>query len=307
MSSYHYHDPVLFEEAISYLVVHPEGVYCDGTLGGGGHFSGILEKLNKHGTLIGIDRDPEAVQHCRERFKKSGSDIHFYQGAFGDIERIVQKTGVKLLDGLLLDLGISSRQIDHPARGFSYLKAGPLDMRMDTQASLTAYDILHSYSEAALADLFFYYGEERKARRIAKKIVISRNRIPLETTLDLANLVRTMIPGHRVNKSLSRIFQALRIEVNDELAQLKSVLIQAGDLLNSRGRLVVIAYHSLEDRLVKRFLKGEELSFLRQEMAERVQPRQFRLLTKKVVRPSSEEVERNSRARSARLRAAEKL
>ncbi|MBN2105662.1 16S rRNA (cytosine(1402)-N(4))-methyltransferase RsmH [bacterium] len=307
MSIHDYHEAVLLNEAVSFLITDPSGVYVDGTIGGGGHSEKILEKISKKGIVIGIDRDREAVAYSKDRFKKDVSQIQIYQGAFEALDQIVQNAGIEKINGLLLDLGISSHQIDEPSRGFSYLKEGPLDMRMDLQGKMTAYDVVHTYSEASLADLFFYYGEERRARQIARKIVIWRDKERLDSTTDLANLIRGMSSGRFVNKTLSRIFQALRIEVNNELSQLKTALKKGDDVLKLGGRVVVIAYHSLEDRLVKRFFRGEFLSFLRQDMIEPVESRRFRALHKKVIRPSTDEIARNPRARSARLRAAEKI
>lgn len=307
MSIHDYHEAVLLDETVLFLVANPSGIYIDGTIGGGGHSEKILEKLNKNGIVIGIDRDMDAVAYSRNRFKQNGSQIQIYQRAFGDIDQVVQDAGIKEIDGLLLDLGISSHQIDEPLRGFSYLKGGPLDMRMDAKGTITAYDVIHTYSEASLADLFFYYGEERRARQIAKRIVMSRKKKALVSTTDLADLIREMTSSRFINKTLSRIFQALRIEVNDELSQLKIVLQKGADLVKIGGRVVVISYHSLEDRLVKRFFRGQPLSILRQDMIAPANPRQFRAMHKKVIRPSEDEITKNPRARSARLRAAERI
>lgn len=307
MASQPYHMPVLVDEAVSYLVGNPAGIFIDCTLGGGGHAEQILKKLNRAGKLIAIDRDQDAIEYAQDHLREFRQQIKIIQGNFADIDHIVHETGESTLDGILLDLGISSHQIDVPARGFSYLQDGPLDMRMNSKTTMTACDVIQTYSESSLADLFFYYGEERRARQIARRIVLIREKDPIQTTQDLARAVRMIIPGHVVNKSLSRIFQALRIEVNDELEQLKTVLPKAGKLLKTGGRLVIISYHSLEDRLVKRFFRGEPLSFMRQDMVEQVEPRLFKMLHKKVIQPMEAEISRNPRARSARLRAAEKV
>ncbi len=302
-----YHQPVLAPEAAAFLVWNPSGVYADCTLGGGGHSEQILKCLDDHGRIIGIDRDPEAIAFSRKRLAESGDNIRFFQSAFGDIDRVVHESGEAALDGLLLDLGVSSHQIDSAARGFSYLQDGPLDMRMDPELNMTASDVIQSYSESALADLFFYYGEERRSRQIARLIAAARDKETISTTGRLTALVRSRIPDHMANKTLARIFQSLRIEVNSELKQLETVLVKGGELLKSGGRMVVISYHSLEDRLVKRFFRNEPLSFIRQDMVEALGPKTFRMLHKKVVRAGEDECRTNPRARSARLRAAEKL
>ncbi|MBN1780197.1 16S rRNA (cytosine(1402)-N(4))-methyltransferase RsmH [bacterium] len=302
-----YHAPVMVDEAVSYLIGDPDGIYIDGTLGGGGHSESILKKLGPHGKLIGLDRDSEAIAACRKRLSEYKNRIQIIQAPFAELDRVVRETGVDLMDGLLLDLGLSSHQIDVPERGFSYLQDGPLDMRMGTDQTLTAREVIQTYPEESLADLFFYYGEERRARQIARKIVSSRRNMTVSSTGQLAALIQAASPGPMVQKTLARIFQALRIEVNDEMNQLKTVLQKGGGLLRAGGRMVIISYHSLEDRLVKRFFKAEELSIRRVDIAEKTGVSQFRILTKKVLRPPEEEIRSNPRARSARLRAAEKI
>jgi 16S rRNA (cytosine1402-N4)-methyltransferase len=263
-----YHVPVLAQTAISYLIHNPDGIYADATCGGGGHGELILRKLSKRGTYIGIDRDQEAIQYCQSRLKPFGDQVLLFQAPFSQIKEIIQNAGGEVLDGMLLDLGISSHQIDVAARGFSYLNEGPLDMRMGTQDHLTAAVILNTYPEKELADIFYHYGEEKKSRSIARRIIESRTTRPLSTTSELALVIQSCIAGP-ANKTLSRIFQALRIAVNDEINELKIVLQNGGDLLRTGGRMVVISYHSLEDRLVKRFFKGEILSTERMDMVEK--------------------------------------
>lgn len=307
MASQPYHVPVLLEEAVSYLIGNTSGVFLDCTLGGGGHSEQILRKLTGTGKLIALDRDWDAIEYAQNHLKRFEQQLTIVQGDFANIDDIVEKAGHAALDGILLDLGISSHQIDVPSRGFSYLQNGPLDMRMNLNGTITACDVIQTYSETSLADLFFYYGEERKARQIARRIVLLREKETITTTQDLARVVRMIIPAPVVNKSLARIFQALRIEVNDELEQLKKVLLKAEKILKTGGRLVIISYHSLEDRLVKRFIRGEPLSFKRQDLIEQIKIRQFKMLHKKVIQPTEEEMNRNPRARSARLRAAERI
>jgi 16S rRNA (cytosine1402-N4)-methyltransferase len=300
-----YHNPVLVSETIAYLVTDPAGVYLDCTIGGGGHSEALLKQLNQ-GKIIGIDRDPEAIRFCAERFRGYDQQVQLFQGAFGGMGQFLKLAGETAVDGILLDLGVSSHQIDTPSRGFSYLQDGPLDMRMNPSESYSAREILNTWDEADLADLFFYYGEERYSRQIARLIVMKRDREPLNTTLDFADLIRSRVHGSKVNKTLARLFQALRIQVNDELEQLKSGLQSGADLLRVGGHMVVLSYHSLEDRLVKRFFRGEEMS-IRKDSVEPTGMKRFKMLHKKVVRAGDEDIRRNPRSRAVRLRAAEKI
>ena len=300
-----YHNPVLVSETIAYLVTDPSGVYLDCTIGGGGHSEALLKQLNQ-GKIIGIDRDPEAIRFCTERFRCCGQQVQLFQGAFGGMGQFLKLAGETAVDGILLDLGVSSHQIDTPSRGFSYLQDGPLDMRMNPSENYSAREILNTWNEADLADLFFYYGEERYSRQIARLIVMKRDREPLNTTLDFADLIRSRVHGSKVNKTLARLFQALRIQVNDELEQLKSGLQSGVDLLRVGGHMVVLSYHSLEDRLVKRFFRGEEMS-IRKDSVESTGKKRFKMLHKKVVRAGDEDIRRNPRSRAVRLRAAEKI
>ena len=300
------HVPVLAREVLEFLITDPAGVYVDATAGGGGHSEAIVSRLKSQGRLVGIDRDLEAVECCRRRLVGFSGNAKFIHGEFASMDVLLASAGILRLDGVLLDLGVSSRQIDDARRGFSYLRDGPLDARMDVRTAVTAEEVLAGRSERELADLFFRYGEEKNARRIARAVAAARDRKPITTTGELAEIIRSITPARWQVKTLSRIFQALRLEVNDELGQLRTGLEKAAALLKWGGRLVVITYHSLEDRMVKRFLKGPEDSgpFL----AERTKPEpRFRLLNKKVVTPSAGEIRANPRARSAKLRAAERL
>lgn len=302
-----FHKPILLNESLKLLLVDPSGVYVDGTMGGGGHSEAILTHLNKKGKLVGIDRDGDAVAHCRERFHSFGARVHVVKGEFGKVDRLLAGLGFSKIHGFFLDLGVSSFQIDTKERGFSYLSDGPLDMRMDSSALTSAKDVIHDYSESHLEDIFFRYGEERYARRIARKIVEERKKRSIETTGALADLVRSIIPSKGHLKTLSRIWQAIRIEVNDEISQLKEGLERIIPFMIPGGRIVVLSYESLSDRLVKRFFRGEEPTFSRKDEP---RPRSgccFRVLTRRVVRPTEEEVRNNPRARSARLRAAERV
>ena len=298
-----YHTPVLVQEVVKYLPGNLSGIYIDGTLGGGGHTRAILDRLNDDARLIGLDRDQDAVNYSRQRFA-CDKRVDIFQGNFGDMDQILRRFDIIGIDGLLLDLGVSSHQIQTPERGFSYLTDGPLDMRMDVSISRKAKDVISQYSEKSLADLFYLYGEEHNARRIARKVVLTREKSPIETTGALAAIVRRCIPERRVIKTLSRIFQSLRIEINQELEQLKQCLQGVYSYLKLDGSICVISYHSLEDRMVKRFFKGENLSFLKYNEDNGHKKYDFQILTKKVIRPCEAEIKLLPTSRSAKLRAA---
>ncbi|MGH9359511.1 MAG: 16S rRNA (cytosine(1402)-N(4))-methyltransferase RsmH [Terriglobia bacterium] len=287
------HVPVLQREAIEYLAVRPDGVYIDATLGGGGHAEAILRKLGQ-GTLLGIDRDSVALLRAGHRLEGFSGKVILQHRNFADIDAVWTASGLPPADGLLADLGISSWQLEDAARGFSFDKPGPLDMRMDPSNPLTAADIVNRSRENDLADLIFRLGEERHSRRIARAIMKAR---PIDTTTKLALVVSRAIPSragfHHLHPA-TRTFMALRLAVNEELENLERFLSKALSVLAPRGRLVVLSFHSLEDRLVK-----QALVRWRQEG-------RARILTPKVVRPSQEEIDANPRSRSAKLRAAEK-
>ena len=255
MSDYQ-HRPVLLEEAVQALNTRPDGIYLDGTFGRGGHSRAILARLSQKGCLISLDRDPEAVAAGKEEL---GDDARFsiVQGNFADMERYVHEWGVEEgLDGILLDLGVSSPQLDDPQRGFSFMNDGPLDMRMDTTSGRTAAEWLGEASENEIRDVLRTYGEERFAGRIAHAIVMARQEAPLMTTLQLARLVERAVPRREKGKHpATRTFQAIRIRVNQELEQIQRVLEDIFEVLKIGGRLLVISFHSLEDRVVKRFLQ----------------------------------------------------
>jgi 16S rRNA (cytosine1402-N4)-methyltransferase len=299
-----YHIPVLCDAAVRILVSDPSWTYVDGTLGGGGHAEAICERLSVSGRLIACDRDEDALAFSRERLTRFADRITIVHTDLASISNFLRQAGP--IGGLLLDLGVSSFQLDEVSRGFSFRSVDPLDMRMDRRQSRTAADLVNGSSERLLADILFHYGEERAARRIARAIVACR---PLRTTGDLSRVVERAVGAHFLQKSLARVFQALRIEVNQELDQLRTALETVTPLLRRGGRLVVISYHSLEDRIVK--------DFFREQAADRVPsghrlipdaPRVpvLRILTRRPVVASPEEVETNPRGRSAKLRAAEK-
>jgi 16S rRNA (cytosine1402-N4)-methyltransferase len=294
-----YHVPVLLEEVLSFLPVDPDGIYVDGTLGGGGHARALANRLGPRGRLIGLDRDPEALAACRDLERDLPGRATLLLGDFGDLKAILRREGVERVSGILLDLGVSSRQLDEAGRGSSFLREGPLDMRMGSQAGgPTAADLVNGLPEEALADLFERYGEEPRARKIARAIVEARRKRAFEATGDLARLVERVLGRRGPKHPATRIFQALRIAVNRELEALEAVLSALPDLLAPGGRAVVISYHSLEDRMVKMAFRSE---------GTRCGQPTLSVLTRKVVKPGRAEVAGNPRSRSARLRAAERL
>lgn len=286
------HIPVMVEEVLEFLAVRPDGVYLDATLGLGGHAEAILSRLTT-GKLIGVDKDPMALAKAQERLQGFGERFQAVQSSYADLDAVRKKTGVTGFDGILADLGVSSMQLDTPERGFSFQTAGPLDMRMDPSRPLTADTLVNHGGEEELANLIYRLGEERNSRRIARAIVRAR---PIRDTLHLAEVVMgARTKGRQKLHPATRTFLALRIAVNREQEELEQFLLRAPILLHTGGRIVVLSYHSLEDRLVKQVF--------RRSAAEGT----FTLLTKKVVPPTPQEVRANPRARSAKLRAAEKL
>jgi len=303
------HIPVLLREAIDGLAVRPGGTYLDGTLGGGGHAAAILEACGPTGRLLGLDRDPTALARARRALDRVGDRAVLVLGPFAELDRLADEAGFDRFDGILLDLGFSSDQLDDPERGLAFQARGPLDMRLDRTSGPTASELVDALSESELADLLYALGEERASRRIARAIVAAR---PIATTDRLAEVVASAIgrPHGRAGRihPATRTFQALRMAVNDELGQLAAVLPQAARRLTAGGRLVVISFHSLEDRLVKRTLR--ELAGEPPPGAPPFAtppPALLRLVGRKAVRPTEAECARNPRARSARLRVAERL
>jgi 16S rRNA (cytosine1402-N4)-methyltransferase len=299
-----YHKPVLAEAAVGLLVTDPNGIYIDATVGGGGHSRLIWERLSGHGVLIGADRDSEAIWESRAALPPP---VILIQSRFSELESKTASLRGAGANGILMDLGVSSHQIDTAARGFSHRYEGPLDLRMDPTQGESAAQLLRRSTEAELARIIFAYGEDTQARRIAKAIVQDRERQQIETTADLARIIDKCVPATRM-KSLARVFQALRIAVNDELAELEAGLANGWEMLKPDGRLVVISYHSLEDRLVKGFMrsKAEPPQTTQWPFPSNVKP-SGRLLVKKPLTPDEQEVAENPRARSAKLRAIIKL
>ncbi|MFQ6117080.1 MAG: 16S rRNA (cytosine(1402)-N(4))-methyltransferase RsmH [Candidatus Bipolaricaulia bacterium] len=299
------HRPVLLRETLELLDVKPDGVYLDATVGGGGHACEIAKQL-KEGLLIGLDWDGQALEHARERLKSFGDRVKLIQANFADLEEVLDRLDIDLVDGALFDLGLSSLHLDSPERGFSFRGDGPLDMRMDREHNtLTAAEIVNTYTREELIEILREYGEERWAPRIADAIIEARKRGPLERTRELADLIAGAIPAAPRRKMkihpATRTFQALRIAVNDELENLQMGLEAAFRRLLPGGMIVVISFHSLEDRIVKRFFRSKAGKDA--YLGER--PVEAELF--KLVRPGPEEVAANPRARSAKLRAARKV
>ena len=302
------HIPIMLKECIDGLNINPDGIYVDGTMGGAGHSSEIVKKLSSQGMLIGIDRDEEALQASRERLKEYNNVVYVHDN-HDNIKEILENLDIESVDGILLDLGVSSYQIDNAERGFSYMKSSTLDMRMDTSQKKTAKQVVNQYSEEDLAKIIYEYGEEKFSRRIARKIVEYRKEKEIETTDELVNIIKSVVPVMHNGHSAKRTFQAIRIEVNDEIKKLYDTIIDAIDALKSGGRLCVITFHSLEDRAVKNAFKDSE--------GQCICPpglpycvcgaiKKGKIITKKPILPSEEEMNVNSRSKSAKLRIFEK-
>lgn len=306
------HISVMPAEALSYLNPRPGGIYVDGTLGGAGHAGQILEASSPDGILIGFDRDQAALKVAAERLAKFGDRLHLVNRNFSDMATALAERGITGIDGLLLDLGVSSHQLDTAERGFSFQQDAPLDMRMDVTAGETAADLVNGLPERELERIIREYGEERWARRIAKFIVTARAAAPIETTLQLVDIIKGAIPRAKWEERLhpaTRTFQALRIAVNEELASLEQGLAAGLQLLNPGGRCVVISFHSLEDRIVKQGFRRLAQGCICPKnlpLCACGHVPQLRILTTKPVMAGEVEVAHNPRARSARLRAAEK-
>ena len=297
-----YHVPVLLHESIDGLDIRPSGTYVDVTFGGGGHSREILRRLGKDGHLFGFDQDGDSERNIPE----GDGRFTFVRSNFRYLRNWMRYHGVESVDGVLADLGVSSHHFDDESRGFSFRFDSPLDMRMNKQASITAADVVNSYSEQQLADILYLYGELRQSRRLAAAIVKARAIRPLLTTTQLVNTVTPLLPREREKKEVTKVFQALRIEVNHEMEALSEMLAAATDLLASGGRLSVITYQSLEDRIVKNMMKaGNVTGTIEQDFFGRTQA-PLRPLSNKVITPGEEELNANPRSRSAKLRVAVK-
>ena len=300
-----YHAPVLCDVVVKELVTDRSGVYVDATLGGGGHSSALLDQLEPDGRVLGIDQDKDAIEEATRRLSTAIEHGRFItiRGSFSHIKELLNTLGIDKIQGLLLDLGVSSHQFNTKERGFSFQGTGQIDMRMDQRSSVSAYEIVNQWPQEELKRLFKQYGEEPAAARIARRIVEKR---PLQTTTALADVVRSTVPTRQAEKTLARVFQALRIEVNQELDALERALHASVDLLYPGGRIAVISYHSLEDRRVKRFLKygNMEGKPVRDLYGNLITP--WQMLHRHVIQPDETEITKNPRARSARLRIAER-
>lgn len=303
MTTYHQHIPVLLEESIEALITDENGIYIDGTLGGGGHSKEILNQLGKDGRLYGIDQDDEALNAASHHL---GDDHRFtpIKGNFGYLTTLLPPQTHGQIAGILLDLGVSTHQIKEPERGFSFQEDGPLDMRMGNLSGVSAYQVVNEYDYEKLRDVIFHYGEEKQSRKIARAIIDAR---PVETTGELRKIVSSVVNQRFEIKSLARVFQGIRIEVNRELEMLENVLEQSLEILKPGGRIVAISYHSLEDRIVKRFFKAGNFKGKVEKdfYGNPISP--IRPINRELITPDSEEVSENPASRSAKLRVAEKV
>lgn len=307
------HTTVLLHETVEGLNIKPDGIYVDCTMGGAGHTSLILSKLSTEGKLYAFDQDETAIANAKEKLSEYGDRITIIKSNFLHLKEELANLGVEKVDGILYDLGVSSPQLDTPERGFSYHHDAPLDMRMDQDAPLTAYDVVNTWSFGDLLKIFHKYGEEKFSKQIARKIEAAREKKPIETTGELVEIIKDAIPAPARRKGghpAKRIFQAIRIAVNDELGVFEKSLQQAIEILNPGGRISVITFHSLEDRICKvTFKKASETPDLPPGLP--IIPDEYKpilkLVTRKPIIPSEEELEENNRARSAKLRIAEKI
>ena len=305
------HKPVMLEECIKGLNIKPEGIYIDGTIGGAGHSKEIVKRLNDKGMLIGIDRDEEALKAAKNNLSEY-KNVKYIHGNHDNIKEILEKEGIEKVDGILLDLGVSSYQLDEKNRGFSYLGENELDMRMDKTQKLTAKNVINEYPEEKLANIIYEYGEERFSRQIAKNICIARKNKEIETTKELVEIIEKSIPKSKQKDGhpAKRTFQAIRIEVNDEIKPLYKTILDCIEMLQEQGRLCVITFHSLEDRAVKKaMIEAKGKCTCPPDLPYCVCGAKSlgKIITKKPILPSKEEMEENSRSKSAKLRIFEKF
>ncbi len=304
------HQSVMLTEVIEHLAIKPDGIYLDATFGRGGHAQAILQQLGPRGRLLAMDKDPDAIAYAKEHFV-TDARFSIHHGSFTELTDVIRRENlIGRIDGILLDLGVSSPQLDNPERGFSFLHAGPLDMRMDCSKGVDAATWLAAISEEALMKVFWEYGEERYARRITRAIIAARQETPITTTRELADIIAAAHPAWQKGKHpATRCFQAIRIAVNHELDELEQVLVQSVAALKVGGRLLVISFHSLEDRMVKHFMQREECGIeLPAGLPIKHLDRHFHFKRLgRAIKPSTKEIGMNSRARSAILRIGEKL
>ena len=304
-----HHTPVLLNESLEYLITDLSGIYFDGTLGFGGHSEQILKKLNPEALLVSTDIDLDAFNFSKEKFKEE-KRMKIYNFNFSQINIISKIESISQFNGIFADLGVSSFQLDNPSSGFTYREDAKLDLRMDKNLSISAADIVNTFNEEDIANIIYEFGEEKKSRQIARKIIEKRSLKKIETTGELKALIASITPEKYLIKTLSRVFQALRIYVNDELGMLKSFLNDSVSLLKKGSRVVILSYHSLEDRIVKDIFKYETLDCICPKefpVCQCKKEQRLKILTKKPVIPTENEVRLNFRARSAKLRAAERV
>ncbi|HEX2868884.1 MAG TPA: 16S rRNA (cytosine(1402)-N(4))-methyltransferase RsmH [Ignavibacteriales bacterium] len=303
------HIPVLLKESLQYLITDKQGIYFDGTIGFGGHTSKFLEVLGPEAKIAATEVDKDAYNFSRAKFQ-SDKRVRLYNTNFSEIDTVSKIEFIEQYDGIFADLGVSSFQLDNPESGFTYRSEGPLDLRLDKAKQISASDVVNSFTEEEIADILYQFGEEKNSRRIAQRIALERSQRKIESTIDLAKIIEGLTPSQHLNKTLSRVFQALRIYVNDELGVLREFLIKSVELLKTGGNIVILTYHSLEDRVVKDIFKYESLSCICPPdfpicVCDKV--KRLEVITRKPVVPSQEEVEINRRSRSAKLRAARKV
>lgn len=307
------HESVLLKECIENLNIKSDGIYIDGTLGGAGHSKYILNQLDDDGLLIGIDQDKDALKEANRVLSEFDKPFELVHSNFQNIPYILDDLGIDKIDGLLLDLGVSSYQIDTAHRGFSYMRDGSLDMRMNQNQSVSAKTVVNEYSYEQLIKIFFDYGEEKFSKRIASHIIEKRKEKTIETTLELVDIIKEAIPNralHNDSHPAKRIFQAIRIEVNNELGIIEKTIKNVVKRMNKGGRIVIITFHSLEDRIVKHTFKELNIDCIcppGMPICTCDKKREVKIITKKPIYPTKEELESNSRSRSAKLRVAEKL
>ncbi|MDB0438356.1 16S rRNA (cytosine(1402)-N(4))-methyltransferase [Clostridioides difficile] len=308
-----HHVSVLLNECIENLKIKPDGVYVDCTMGGAGHSKEIVKKLSDKGLFIGFDQDKNAINTARERLSEYESRVKFVHSNFENIKQELEKIGIYKIDGVLADLGVSSHQLDEAERGFSYMQDAPLDMRMDVRCEFSAYDVVNTYTEDELSKIIKDYGEDNWAKRIAKFIVEERVNKPIETTGELVDVIKKAIPKKaRIEgpHPAKRTFQAIRIEVNNELGVITKMINDASSIMNEGGRICIITFHSLEDRIVKnafKYLASDCICPQHLPICQCDKESEVKIITRKPLLPSDEEIEVNPRSRSAKLRVAEKI
>ncbi len=306
----HPHEPVLIEEVLTNLITRIDGAYLDCTIGFGGHSSKILDKLNQEGILIGMDYDPYALEYSNNRLSSYRQKVKLFLSNYKDIKQILKSLNIKSLDGVLFDLGVSSHQVDSGHKGLSYRIDSPLDMKMDENGSHLR-DFLNNSNEKEIADVIYCFGEERGSRRIAKSIYEYKKNDKMNTNMDLVNAVKESVPERYLNKTLSRVFQAFRIKMNNELNNIFNSIVDAIDMLSPGARIAVITFHSIEDRLVKNifraFASGRQEYLINMGYNINIDAKTLFLVNKKPISPSIDEIKKNKRARSAKLRVAERI